>query len=90
MNIKEITNRNYAATVKRGQISDKTEFKDFMLKIIEEYEEIYKSYCRSDNSFDKKELADVALVCFTMAKHYDIDLIEVMIEKMLYNEIRKD
>ena len=45
---------------------------------------------KKGNKFDEKELADVALVCFTMAKHFNIDLIKVMEEKMLYNEIRKD
>lgn len=34
--------------------------------------------------------ADIALVLFAMATHYEIDLIEQMERKTLYNEKRKD
>ena len=89
MDIQEITNRNYAATVKRGQINEKTCSYEFINNL---FEELYKleDTNHSEVLFDEKKLADVALVCFAMAKHYEIDLIKVMEEKMLYNEIRKD
>lgn len=89
MDIQEITNRNYAATVKRGQIVSFTQAYEIIEKLFEEAYELDYSV-KIDNSFDEKELADVALVCFTMAKHFNIDLIKVMEEKMLFNEIRKD
>lgn len=88
MTIQEITDRNYAATVRRGQIVSFTQAHEFIEKLFEEVYELDYS-TKIDNSFDEKELADVALVCFAMAKHYNIDLIKVMGEKMLYNEIRK-
>ena len=88
MTIHEIIDRNYAATVRRGQIVSFTQAHEFIEKLFEEVYELDYS-TKIDNSFDENELADVALVCFAMAKHYNIDLIKVMGEKMLYNEIRK-
>ena len=89
MTIQEITDRNYAATVRRGQITRNTIADDLVKKIDEENVELWGSVI-SDTLFDPSELADVALVCFAMAKHFDIDLIEAMKEKMLYNETRID
>ena len=89
MTIQEITDRNYAATVKRGLINKDTDFINFLEKIQEETYELEHSYFNYDQ-FDKKELADITLVCFAMAKHYKIDLIKTMEEKMLYNEQRID
>ena len=88
MTIQEIIDRNYAATVRRGQTVSFTQAHEFIEKLFEEVYELDYS-TKIDNSFDENELADVALVCFAMAKHYNIDLIKVMGEKMLYNEIRK-
>ncbi len=90
MDIQEIINRNYEATVKRGQIDNKTHAYNFTSKINEENNELDESIYNCGKNFDEKELADIALVCFAMAKHYDIDLLKVMEEKMLYNENRKD
>lgn len=89
MTIQEIAKRNYAATKRRGQIVSFTQAHEIIEKLFEEAKELAHSV-KIDNSFDEKELADVALVCFTMAEHFNIDLIKVMEEKMLYNEIRKD
>ncbi len=88
MEIQEIIDRNYQATVKRGQITKATDAYDFGEKLNEEVYELNESV--SFNEFDESELADIALVCFAMAKHYYIDLLKVMEEKMLYNENRKD
>ena len=93
MTIQEIIDRNYAATVKRGQINKKTSIVDFLDKIHEEVYELESSYLDALSyleTFDKKKLADITLVCFAMAKHYKIDLIKTMEEKMLYNEQRID
>ena len=89
MTIQEITDRNYAATVKRGQINEKTCSYEFINKLFEELYELGDSN-HSEVLFDEKELADITLVCFAMAKHYEIDLIKTMEEKMLYNEQRID
>ena len=71
------------------KISDKTTVRDFLGKIHEEVGELIESWDGCD-SFDKVELADVALVCFSMAKHFDINLIDEMEKKMKVNEKRND
>jgi NTP pyrophosphatase (non-canonical NTP hydrolase) len=88
MEIKEITGRNYYATKRRKQITDKTDVMDFLIKLDEEVEELKQSFFEAN--LDEKEIADVVLVCFALAKHYKIDLIKVMEEKMLYNEKQND
>ena len=88
MEIKEIVGRNYYATKKRGQINTDTTSIDFLIKIEEELEELAESCIGND--FDVKELADIVLVCFAMAQHNKIDLLDAMKNKMKYNEIRID
>ena len=46
MELKEIIKRNYEATVKRGQITSKTTFDDFVAKTDEEVQELVNSYFR--------------------------------------------
>ena len=89
VNLDDVVNRNYFANIKRLQISDKTTVRDFLGKIHEEVGELIESWDGCD-SFDKVELADVALVCFSMAKHFDINLIDEMEKKMKVNEKRND
>lgn len=90
MDLKEITERNYNATVKRGFISEETNFNDFYLKIVEETEELNLSKFpfSEDYDFDKLELADIILVCLAMAKHYNIDIQKALEEKTKFNEQR--
>ena len=79
----DITHRNYEATKRRGLITSETTRTDFWLKLIEEMNEFGQSDLK-----DEKELADIALVCFAMAEHYGIDLIEEMRKKTEFNETR--
>lgn len=90
MDIKEIAERNYYATKRRGQISRRTDEMDFVIKIQEETRELLESIGKSIvNPFDIKELADIVLVSFSMARHFGYDLLSVMEQKMLYNEKRE-
>ena len=89
VNLDDVVDRNYFANVKRLQISDKTTVMDFLSKIHEEVGELIESWDGCD-SFDKVELADVTLVCFSMAKHFDINLVDEMEKKMKVNEKRED
>ena len=89
VNLDDVVDRNYFANVKRLQISDKTTVRDFLSKIHEEVGELVESWDGCD-SFDKVELADVTLVCFSMAKHFDINLVDEMAKKMKVNEKRED
>lgn len=81
--LEDITHRNYEATKRRGLITDKTTQEDFAIKLREEVQELYES-----DPNDWSELADVALVCFAMAEHYGIDLVEEMRKKTEFNETR--
>lgn len=89
VNLDDVVDRNYFANVKRLKISDKTTVRDFLSKIHEEVGELMESWDGCD-SFDKVELADVTLVCFSMAKHFDINLVDEMEKKMKVNEKRED
>lgn len=81
--ITDITHRNYEATKRRGLIHDQTLRSDFLRKLYEEVNEFEDSGLK-----DVSELADIALVCFAMAEHYGIDLIEEMRKKTEFNETR--
>ena len=87
VNLDDVVDRNYFANIKRLKISDKTTVRDFLSKIHEEVGELTESWDGCD-SFDKVELADVTLVCFSMAKHFDINLVDEMQKKMKVNENR--
>ena len=89
MKIKEIQERNYRATVKRGQISKKTNNYDFFNKIHEEVKELYDAYIHTGN-IDKMELADIILVCMSLAQHNKIDIDKALQAKVIINENRKD
>lgn len=88
--ISEIVKRNYAATVRRGLITSETTKDEFIDKICEETEELGIAVLNSDKMNEREELADIALVCFAMAKHYGIDLIDEMRKKVEFNEQRQD
>ena len=89
VNIEDVVDRNYFANVRRGKISDKTKSGVFIAKIYEEVGELIESWDGCD-SFNKVELADVTLVCFSMAKHFGINLVDEMEKKMKVNEKRND
>ena len=89
VNLDDVVDRNYFANVKRLKISDKTTVRDFLSKIHEEVGELIESWDGCD-SFDKVELADVTLVCFSMAKHFSINLVDEMEKKMKVKEKRND
>ena len=89
VNLDDVVDRNYFANIRIGKISDKTNARVFIAKIHEEVGELIESWDGCD-SFDKVELADVALVCFSMAKHFGVDLQKEMEKKMTYNEEREN
>jgi len=91
----EVSQRNYAATEKRGLINNTTTFVDFRHKLLEEVHELTVSWNSNKfidcgGEFDPSELADVSLVCDAMAIHYGIDLQAEKEKKMRYNEKRLD
>jgi NTP pyrophosphatase (non-canonical NTP hydrolase) len=90
MTIEEIINRNYTAQLKRGKVTKKIDFYDWIIDIRDEVNELWNSYPKHNSTFDEKELADIILVCLSMSKHYQIDIVKVLEEKTKYNEERKD
>jgi hypothetical protein len=90
--IQELIDRNYAAQIKRGQITPETDLSDCIDKIKEELKELVDSYEYNwgTEKIDDKELIDIMLVCFSMAKHFGIDWQQVMKHKVEYNEKRLD
>jgi len=86
----EVALRNYNATVKRDLINDKTNIFDFIKKIAEEAIELSDSTKVGTSIFDASELADISIVCDSIAIHYGIDLQAEKEAKMLFNETRKD
>jgi NTP pyrophosphatase (non-canonical NTP hydrolase) len=88
--IEEIINRNYAAQLKRGKVTKKIDFYDWIIDIRDEVNELWNSYPKHNSTFDEKELADIILVCLSMSKHYQIDIVKALEEKTKYNEERKD
>jgi predicted house-cleaning noncanonical NTP pyrophosphatase (MazG superfamily) len=74
----QIIEENYKLTVKRGLITENTKMSDFLNKIDEEVKEF-------KDSLEFNELADIILVCLNIAKHYNID-----IENQLINNINKN
>ena len=88
--IQELIDRNYAAQIKRGQITPDTDLSDCIDKIKEELKELVDSYIETNKDFDSKELIDIMLVCFSMAKHFGIDWKQVMTDKVEFNEKRLD
>jgi len=86
LTLKEIQQRNYNATVRRGLISDNTTIYEFFKKLEEEKNEFFFA----ESADEPEELADVIIVCLCYAKHYNIDIQKALEEKTLYNEKRKD
>ena len=92
MNLKELITRNYNATVRRGQISNKSTVTDFLNKIDEEVAELKDSRktCSNIYPFDPLEAIDIILVNTTMLHHYGFDVESLLTKKVEINETRKD
>lgn len=92
MNLKELITRNYNATARRGQISNKSTVTDFLNKIDEEVAELKDSRktCSSIYLFDPLEAIDIILVNATMLHHYGFVVESLLTKKVEINETRKD
>lgn len=90
INMITIIERNYKSIQKRGLITSKTNHVDFHDKLVEEVKEVKQELCKNPISIEKLsfEIADVILTALNYAKHYNIDIEKVMIEKIKINENR--
>jgi len=93
MTLKEIQQRNYAATERRGFIKPETKNSEFIAKLLEEFREL--DFEVDNPFFDDKtkiaeEIADVIIVVLNFAKHIGIDIQTALEQKTIYNENRND
>lgn len=91
--MQDLIKRNYASIVKRGYITPQTTHEDFIDKLDEECDEVFKEFMLVIT--DKKnnlgeELADVILTCLNYAHHFSIDIEKELHKKIEKNENRKD
>lgn len=76
----------YNCAVKRGKITPQTTRKQFLEAIASELLELADATSHNQET----ELADIVLVCYSMAEHRRIDLDEAIERKHEYNLTRKD
>tara|TARA_R110001592_G_scaffold23589_1_gene92375 strand:- start:647 stop:916 length:270 start_codon:yes stop_codon:yes gene_type:complete len=86
--MKELIESNYQSIVDRGLISPSTSVNDFLIKALEEVDELCKAWKGLDKYNQKEELADVIMVCLNMAKHYNIDIEQEIKNKIEVNKKR--
>jgi len=74
--MKELIKRHYAATVKRGLISDETTIEEFREKLREEIQEMWDAdmYEHTIDGDMAQEAIDVVGVIFNMLYHQGYDL----------------
>jgi len=87
--MKELIEDNYKTIVDRGLITPSTTHTEFLDKIYEEADELCLSYDYNDFENTKEELADVILTCLNMARHFNIDIMKEMKNKIEINRNRK-
>jgi len=90
MTLKEIQDRNHAATVRRGRITDKTTDEDYFIKLEEEINELNMAVYSENQNNVPLEMADIIIVVLNFAKHLNIDIQAALIQKTYINENRKD
>ena len=79
----------YQCAVKRGKVTPQTTRKQFLEAIASELIEL--SQCEKSYEKDfKNELADIVLVCYSIAENYCINLDTAIEIKHNYNLTRKD
>jgi len=87
--MKELIEANYKSIVDRGLIAPSTNLFEFLDKIDEEVEELNKEALKPRPISNlPEELADVIMVCFNMAKHYNIDIEQEIKNKIEVNKQR--
>ena len=86
--IESLIDRNYNAQIRRGQNLTPIAC---LAKINEEVEEYNKEWAYVNNEeAQQKELSDIILSCFTKAKVMGWDIMQILSEKVAYNEKRED
>lgn len=87
--MKDLIERNYESTRKRGLINENTADTEFINKIKEELSELEHSIYNNDSEW-KYELADIILVCLNYGYHYGLDMEKLLMNKVKFNEKRNN
>lgn len=85
--IQQLIDRNYAAQIRRGKDLSPIAC---LGQINEEVKEYNDAFIFLSEKEQKDELADIILSCFTKAKVMGWDIMQVLSEKVEYNEKRLD
>jgi len=88
--MKNIIESNYDSIVRRGLITPSTTKREFIDKLFEEVDEFECCYTENAGEINNEELADIILVCFNIAKHYNIDIEQELKDKININYGRVD
>ena len=84
---KNLIESNYKSIIDRGLITPITTREDFINKLDEEVGELY----HADNEANEiEEIADVILTALNMARHFDVDIVKAMEDKIIINKKRAD
>lgn len=86
--MKTLIKQNYDSIVKRGLINNSTTLFEFIDKLYEEVSEFEESLEFDNMDNFKMELADIILVCFNIAEHYNIDIESELKKKIQINYSR--
>ncbi len=78
---------NYQSIIDRGLITPITTREDFINKLDEEVGELYHAETEQN---EVEEMVDVILVVLNMARHFKIDIVKAMEDKILINKKRAD
>ena len=79
----------YDCAVKRNKITGHHDWEEFMKDLSSEFAELACSGHIGKN-VTSEELADVILVCISIANHYHIDIEKAILDKMRFNSERND
>ena len=86
--MKELIQRHYEATRKRGCITADTDMKDFIEKMNEEFNEIEESYYKESFSDSINETVDLIAVCLNAIHHFGFDFEELYSKNVKHQESR--
>ena len=84
IDINKLSERAHACAVRRGKITKKTTWEDWMKALSSEVIELALA------GVIRFEAADIVITLLSLSKEYEIDLEKSILEKMDFNEKRSD
>jgi len=87
IDLNEAAKKAYNCAIRREKITIYHGFEEFMKDLASEFTEL-ATCCPKEKKNISYELADVILVCMSIASGYGIDIEKAIKDKMKYNEER--